>query len=484
MVKLVRLRIGHATSSSSTHSVVIVPGKVKQVPDVDNGGFQWESFVLVDKDLKADYVRAQFYDAMRRDGLSPRQARKEVERVLGPFVLEYADDYIVDHQSLWKIPTDRQQADQYIQELFRGIVDDKHVVILGGNDNDEDPPHIKEIKANSKTMEIPLRTHLCRGVQIVGKRIPHGWALFDKEDGTIVEFAAEFSHHEDANNVQLVDFLITNKCDRSCRFCYTNSGPDGEHGHPDAINEALKAIRELAPFEVVIGGGEPTLHPSFPAIAEALFGAGISVSFTTRSLVWLRNDAMREAVQEYCSAIGFSCESLHEAQHFTSRIKTGLGKKTPMLAAHVILGIVPVREIVEISKHMASIDGRIVLLGYKRIGRGAEHPVFSPSKSDMKQLWRELHEADMKQLWRELHGPIGADSAAVAIIERYIDPLPYYWDLLATRKEGVNSMCIKLAGDTRLVGASSTWPRSFRPWKTADDIVHWAMRRYGYRSGK
>ncbi|WP_327703243.1 radical SAM protein [Streptomyces decoyicus] len=61
---------------------------------------------------------------------------------------------------------------------------------------------------------------------------------------------------------------ITGFCNLSCRHCYADSSPQGDHGTMTET-DWLRVIDELASMavrDVQFIGGEPTLHPSLPAL--------------------------------------------------------------------------------------------------------------------------------------------------------------------------------------------------------------------------
>ncbi|WP_235878144.1 radical SAM protein [Saccharopolyspora karakumensis] len=72
---------------------------------------------------------------------------------------------------------------------------------------------------------------------------------------------------------------ITGRCQLECRHCYAESGPAGDHGGMTdtdwrrVIDEAAEAGVKMVQFI----GGEPTLHPSLPALIDHTRTRGIEV---------------------------------------------------------------------------------------------------------------------------------------------------------------------------------------------------------------
>lgn len=60
MIRIHNMRFGHATNSSSSHSIVIVPKDLAIYTDDYDGGmnFGWEQFCLADPESKSRYFAA------------------------------------------------------------------------------------------------------------------------------------------------------------------------------------------------------------------------------------------------------------------------------------------------------------------------------------------------------------------------------------------------------------------------------------------
>ena len=85
----------------------------------------------------------------------------------------------------------------------------------------------------------------------------------------------------DTNTAYKVRFLLTGKCTAVCDYCHN----EGQSKAARQLSfEAIKTFINQAernqhlPYEVVLSGGEPTLHKQVAAIAEFLQSKGIYVS--------------------------------------------------------------------------------------------------------------------------------------------------------------------------------------------------------------
>ncbi|MFH8749844.1 radical SAM protein [Streptomyces rimosus] len=72
---------------------------------------------------------------------------------------------------------------------------------------------------------------------------------------------------------------LTRKCQLSCAHCYNESGPGGTHGtmHREAWISVLDQAMALGIRKVQLIGGEPTMHPDFPALLGHALNAGLEV---------------------------------------------------------------------------------------------------------------------------------------------------------------------------------------------------------------
>lgn len=75
---------------------------------------------------------------------------------------------------------------------------------------------------------------------------------------------------------------ITNRCNLYCKHCFNRSGEDSIQELPlaDLLNLFVQ-MQEMGVTDIRISGGEPTLHPDFPAIVVGASQRGLRVSINT-----------------------------------------------------------------------------------------------------------------------------------------------------------------------------------------------------------
>lgn len=63
---------------------------------------------------------------------------------------------------------------------------------------------------------------------------------------------------------------ITTQCLEGCSHCMVNAEPEGIHMNKEVVNQSVRFIQKLQPFNIQVTGGEPTLHPYFFEICQKL----------------------------------------------------------------------------------------------------------------------------------------------------------------------------------------------------------------------
>jgi len=79
---------------------------------------------------------------------------------------------------------------------------------------------------------------------------------------------------------ETVDIGITNVCNHGCPYCYRNSSEKQQHGPTDLVERILLGFHNT-PYQVALGGGEPTLHPEFVHILKTCHEVGTVPNYTT-----------------------------------------------------------------------------------------------------------------------------------------------------------------------------------------------------------
>ena len=113
---------------------------------------------------------------------------------------------------------------------------------------------------------------------------------------------------------EFYDIKVTEHCEGRCPYCYMDSKPSN---HYDNILEKVRTFfnnmpKEHLPFQVALGGGEPTSHPKFIELLQVLKEEfDICPNYTTNGM-WVQDEApyeLIEATKDFCGGVAVSCHA-------------------------------------------------------------------------------------------------------------------------------------------------------------------------------
>src|SRR3989344_272743 len=253
-MKIHGVRMGLATNSSSSHSLIFLPDAADR--DVSSAEFGWSHFTAASTKARRDYLALTLHSA-----LCAAVGEDIAELVTAAWGGQSAPkDGSVDHQSQYVMPQrwDGRCIDKDFFDDFSAFMLQKGLVILGGNDNDDG--HEQPLADGTEfTLPLPRDEH---GAAYVARKDGTYWAVFNRKNGTKIRFSFERDAAPPmrATLPELVDVKITDLCTRGCLFCYQDSTPRGEHASRGVLDVLACALGQARVFEVAIGGGEPTAH--------------------------------------------------------------------------------------------------------------------------------------------------------------------------------------------------------------------------------
>ena len=404
-MQIIKYRRGFATNSSSSHSIILA-GSFSSGQDLwSSGEYGWEWFCLEDELEKLRYMATQLYSSgifgkARTWGGDPADekinddAREKIRKLLGVSVPRSA---YVDHQSVMSFPLtwDGKGTNlEFARDLCTAIAKDPTVAIRGGNDNDDRCTCEYDAKctcglegtSHPELGDSSLREYDTKFSSLMRARKSNGvWVLFNPRDGTKVHLnlGDKISQPDKSYRPEfpeLVDIKITGYCEKNCKFCYQDSDEDGQHANTSRIINWMQTCKDAGVIELAIGGGEPTEHPDFVEILKEANKHFLAVSFSTRSLKWLRTKKRAHEIAKLVKGVGFSVSSKKEIDVLTELWNTNFSLKnkrnyngeesfTPHLTLHIIPDYMSAQSVQAIIK--ASGWGKdILLLGSKSSGRG------------------------------------------------------------------------------------------------------------------
>jgi len=161
---------------------------------------------------------------------------------------------------------------------------------------------------------------------------------------------------------EAIDINITNNCKNNCKYCYNDSVPDGANSiYLPALCELLGGLP--SGVEIAIGGGDPLLHPLLLQLLGYLNAKELIANLTlNQKSLEQHPELMLLVAQQQIQVVGLGISIVNTKT--LDRIRLAL--QYPNAVAHLILGVHSLEDIEEVKKMCP----RILLLGYKKIGRG------------------------------------------------------------------------------------------------------------------
>lgn len=356
-----------ATNSSSTHTPVIVSGKLPEDYLIEECDFGWAPFVAASEEAKRKYAGTALLEALKLLGINVELAVSIVKDWAGVTVSPHA---YIDHESIPMIPLtfDRKLPHrQFFDDALKWFLNPQ-LVMLGGNDNDHNVPEIK----NSKEISMPIPTEQYHARCRLDKK---GFYTILTRGGTKIRMSFEDGVDTSFSTApELVDLKITDHCHKGCKYCYQDSNPNGKGADANQLYSIVRELAKLEVFEIAIGGGEPTTHPQFLELLRYTQEHGIVPNFSTGSLQWIDSKSFADTVRSTCGSFAYSIRSDEYqgrviAEYAEALDKAELrGKGTLQV---VFLPNTPQWELEELVKSAREHKIKITFLGFKNIGRGA-----------------------------------------------------------------------------------------------------------------
>lgn len=362
-------RIGFATNSSSTHSIII-PSK-DMIENMEGGSFGWNDFVLTSADAKKIYFARQLAYAFERSGLSSELSNKYA--LLWTGAQNIASN--IDHQSIWGMPSPVDEKGSKIWERVFAEILSNDVAIVGGNDNED--------SAFENFQKHPLQfTYNNYGesdVDYLSRFDRDALILFNPKNGAKVRLTK--SSYEKSSMPELVDVSLGDYCPYGCKFCYRSSVKKGQNAPKEDVFQIIDLLKEAGVFEIAFGGGEPLMHDDIIEILKYTRDAGIIPNITTFGTHWL-NSEIEEAVFEYCSGVGVSIHNVSDIsklKKINERVNNLDWDDRIEVKAQHVFGSKDIDETIAILKGINKQYTGILLLGFKDFGFGTSFDKFDLS---------------------------------------------------------------------------------------------------------
>lgn len=165
-------------------------------------------------------------------------------------------------------------------------------------------------------------------------------------------FIPEFSESCDLN--------ITEYCDNNCRWCYAGCSSEGKHCNFDDYKNLLSSLH---PYTELAINGNDLSHPQLMSFLKQMKDQKVIVNMTVNQVHFEREyDKIKELIDsKLINGLGISL--VNPTDEFISKVQ-----EIPNAVIHVINGIATSKQM----KALAGKNLKILILGYKMVGRGTE----------------------------------------------------------------------------------------------------------------
>lgn len=359
-------RLGLATNSSSSHSIVWAPNRALGIRDDLDGDYGWGNFTLATYESKRDYIASMLVD----------YDHTNLQEVVSFFDLKsYWEPSSIDHQSndilSPKLVTSKNPlARVFLGELREWLRRDD-VIILGGNDNSDGHPLYKNHPLISVQDVLQATSEAILGNNEHEVMYDNGsWVIFNanpKSGWRYGPYKVRWTFDPEkevgkSNFPELVDIKITDFCPFGCKWCYQASTLEGVHAPFERIEAIAHELASLGCFEVALGGGEPTLHPDFKRILKVFESVGILANFTTRNVKFLEEEGIFDTFK---GNVAISVETGKDVQKINDMFRKY--EIRDRIVLHYVMGSSSLEEM----KKILAYGFNTTLLGFKTTGFGS-----------------------------------------------------------------------------------------------------------------
>lgn len=454
------IRVGHATNSSSSHSIVFnntgfeetYSEEVNHLNNVYDEAFYFEnveaiSTFKIDKLyylIEAVIVKLKQTQISNDKCLSIINDLIDMNKIKDTFDLNEnlflnilseidSDSWRGDYNEFKQYLTN----DKFIKDNFEQMIIDNFKIIyehLVLNDYVGIKSDLEY--GDSEIADSFINQHLSL------KSYNDRYYLYNNSTG--LKISIERVNSKDIINVpELVDMKITDRCSYNCDFCYQGSTINGCESDLSKIEKTIEYLDNLNCFEIAVAGGDPT--KMFEQIFDSidLTHREIVLNTTTKNYKEGFRIVNKLKTNKNFGAIGFSITNMKEFEDLKFIYKTKTNElSNEKFAFQYCPAFFNKKEIEEIIKYCLSKQIRLVHLGFKEIGRGKNYKIKNPDYlEDLEQILKNKD-------WGLL---IDFDQVIIDTIndnfKRSINRISY------SNKEGLTSMYIDLVNNK--IGLSS-----------------------------
>lgn len=194
------------------------------------------------------------------------------------------------------------------------------------------------------------------------------------EDGTKIR-ETEDDDFLPAERPETMDVCISEYCANDCSFCYAGCSKNGKHADFQKYAKLLNSIPYLCEMAININS-DP--HPNLIPFLETMKEQNVIVNATVHQKQFVENTDFYKDLTDKKLLYGLGISMVNPNETFLKKVK-----QFPNAIIHVINGIVTEDQI----KGMCDQDIKMLILGYKQVGRGIDWYSKEGEEIKRKQQW-------------------------------------------------------------------------------------------------
>lgn len=224
-----------------------------------------------------------------------------------------------------------------------------------------------------------------------------------------------------------IDLSIGDQCDGGCQFCYINASPNGVNAEL-LENKFLKTVR---PFTELAVNGNSLQHPQLTKFLRQMKERKVICNITVNQLHFEREQSKIAFLAEHELVKGIGVSLRKPTSEFIKMVK-----KYPNAVIHAINGILSASDL----EVMRDQDLKLLILGYKNLGRGVEYK----TENDLLIKSRQQYLYDVLDTLPNHFKVISFDNLAIEQLNVKRILTPEQWERFYMGDEGSSSMYIDL----------------------------------------
>lgn len=174
---------------------------------------------------------------------------------------------------------------------------------------------------------------------------------------------------------ETMDVNISQYCDHGCSFCYSNCSKGGKHADFSQYEKLLDSVHPYTELAINLNS---QWNPGLLQFLRKMRNKKVIVNATIRQEDFMDNSVVLLGLTEDKLLWGIGVSLEQPTEEFIERLK-----EFPNSIVHVINGIVSPDDIKTLSDH----DIKMLILGYKQVGRGVDWYSKEGEEIKRKQQW-------------------------------------------------------------------------------------------------